>query len=76
MLTRDSRFWWLGMVGAVILAVSSRWDLIDPLLPAQHTDKVHAAVELAALILGIVSGKMATARWRHRRSHTRMTKTR
>lgn len=61
MLTRDSRFWWLGMVGAVILAVSSRWDLIDPLLPAQHTDKVHAAVELAALILGIVSGKMATS---------------
>lgn len=53
--------WWVGIAGAVILAVSSRWDLIDPLLPAQHTDKVHALLELAALIAGIVCGKMATS---------------
>lgn len=61
MMTRDSRFWWLGMIGAIVLAVSSRMDLIDPLLPAQHTDKVHAIIEIVSLIVGIVSGKMATS---------------
>lgn len=60
-MTRDSKLWWLGIAGAVILAVTSRFDLIDPLLPAAHTDKVHAALELIALVLGIVSGKMATS---------------
>lgn len=60
-MTRDSKFWWLGIIGAIVLAVSSRMDLIDPLLPAQHTDKVHAILELVALVIGIVSGKMATS---------------
>lgn len=60
-MTRDSKLWWLGIVGAIILAVSSRLDLIDPLLPAQHTDKVHALLELLALIIGIVSAKLATS---------------
>ncbi len=60
-MTRDSRMWWVGIAAAIVLAVSSRMDLIDPLLPAEHTDKVHALPELAALIAGIVCGKLATS---------------
>lgn len=60
-MTRDSIIWWIGIVSAVILAVSSRMDLIDPFLPASHTDKVHALIEFLALIIGIASGKMATS---------------
>lgn len=55
-MTRDSWLWWLVMASAVITAVSSRMDLIDPLLPAQHTDKAHALIELVSLIVGIVGG--------------------
>lgn len=57
-MTRDSKLWWLWIAVAVITAISSRMDLIDPLLPAQHTDKVHALIELLALIAGIVGGVM------------------
>lgn len=53
--------WWVGIIGAIVLGVSSRMDLIDPLLPVAHTDKIHALLELAALISGIVCGKMATS---------------
>lgn len=60
-MNRDSKLWWVMMLGAVIMAASSRMDLIDPLLPAQHTDKVHAVIELLAMIVGIVGGKMATS---------------
>ena len=60
-MTRDSKFWWLGIIGALILAVSSRMDLIDPFLPLGHTDKVHAAIEFLALVVGIVSGKLASS---------------
>lgn len=58
-MNRDSKFWWVMMLGAIVMAVSSRMDLIDPLLPPQHTDKVHALIELLSLITGIVSGKMS-----------------
>ena len=57
-MTRDSKLWWLWIAVAVITAVSSRMDLIDPLLPAAHTDKAHALIELLALIAGIVGGVM------------------
>lgn len=43
---------------AVITAVSSRMDLLDPLLPANQTDKAHALIELLALIAGVVGGVM------------------
>lgn len=61
MTTRDSKAWWFLIAGAVITAVSSRMDLLDPLMPAQHTDKAHAIIELLALIVGIVSAKLATS---------------
>lgn len=58
-MTRDSRWWWVGMIGSVILAVSSRWDLLEPLFPPEHTDKAHAIIETLALVVGVVSGKMS-----------------
>lgn len=61
MITRDSKFWWVGMASAIVVAVASHLSLIDPFLPTQHADKVHAVVEFLALIAGIVSGKMATS---------------
>lgn len=57
-MTRDSKLWWFVMASALITAISSRMDLIDPLLPTQHTDKAHALIELASLIVGIVGGMM------------------
>jgi hypothetical protein len=55
-MKRDSRWWWVGMASAMVLALSSRMDLIDPLLPAEHTDKAHAIIEMVAMIAGIASG--------------------
>ena len=60
-MTRDSRFWWVVMIGAVATAIMSRMDLLESLLPAQHTDQVHAIIELIALVAGVVGGKMATS---------------
>lgn len=57
-MTRDSKFWWFVMASALVTAISSRMDLIDALLPPGHTDKVHALIELAALVVGIVGGMM------------------
>lgn len=58
MTTRDSKAWWFLMIGAVVTAFSSRMDLIDPLLPAQHTDKAHAIIEMLSLVVGVASGFM------------------
>ncbi len=58
MMTRDSHWWWVVMGGALIIGVSSRMDLLDPLLPAQHTDKIHALIELLAYLVGIAGGVM------------------
>ena len=58
MMTRDSHWWYVAMASAVIAAVASRMNLIDPLLPAQHTAAVHSVIELLALITGVVSGFM------------------
>lgn len=58
MTTRDSKAWWFLMGAAIITAISSRMDILDPLLPAQHTDKAHALIELLSLIVGVASGVM------------------
>jgi hypothetical protein len=58
MITRDSHVWWFVMGSAIITAVSSRLDLIDPLLPAAHTAAAHALIELMALITGVAAGVM------------------
>jgi Na+-transporting methylmalonyl-CoA/oxaloacetate decarboxylase gamma subunit len=58
MMTRDSHWWWVVMGGALIIGVSSRMDLLDPLLPVQHTATVHAFIELLAYLVGIASGVM------------------
>lgn len=58
MTTRDSKAWWFLMGAAIITAISSRMDILDPLLPAEHTDKAHALIELLSLIVGVASGVM------------------
>lgn len=60
-MNRDSWTWTWLMIASVITVISSRMDLIDPLLPAQHTDKAHAIIEILALIVGVLSGKLATS---------------
>lgn len=60
-MKRDSRWWWWIIGAAVLTNVSSRMDLIDRILPAQHSDTIHALIELSALIVGIVAAKLATS---------------
>jgi hypothetical protein len=60
-MTRDSRLWWLVIACSVVTAISSRMDLIEALLPAQHSDKAHALIELLALLAGIVAGVMKSS---------------
>ena len=57
-MKRDSRWWWWIIGGALLTSISSRMDLIDRILPAQHTDVAHALIELAALVVGVVAGVM------------------
>lgn len=57
-MNRDSQLWWWLMAGAILTAISSRFDALDVLLPAQHTDKAHAIIEMASLVVATVSGVM------------------
>lgn len=57
-MTRDSNLWWWVIAGAILTGLSSKMDVLDRLLPAAHTDTVHAAIELLAMIVGIVAGVM------------------
>lgn len=61
-MTRDSSLWWWTMAAGLLLGISSRMDLIDPLLPLGHTDKVHAWIELLAFIIGSASGYAKASR--------------
>jgi hypothetical protein len=55
-MTRDSRWWWVLMACSMITAIASRMDALDVLLPVEHTDKVHAVIELLAMMSGIAAG--------------------
>lgn len=55
-MTRDDLKWWAGMAGGVVVGVSGSLSLFPWIPPAwQH------GISLAAFIIGIVSGKMATS---------------
>lgn len=55
-LTRDSIFWWISMIGAVCVGLSTSFNLFPWIDPTwQH------GISLVAFIYGIVSGKMATS---------------
>lgn len=56
MVTRDSMVWWAGIVGAVITGLAMNIGLF-PWIPEQ----VQHAISIAAFIVGIISGKMATS---------------
>ncbi len=53
MLTRDSALWWAGMIGAVLTAAANQAGLF----PAHW----YPWINFAALIVGVVSGKLATS---------------
>ena len=55
-LTRDSLFWWFSIVGAVVVGLSTHFDMFPWISePWRNT------IELVAFIYGIVAGKMATS---------------
>lgn len=56
MITRDSRLWTVLLISAVVTAISSRLDLLDALIPENYHRQAHAAIELSALIIGVVAG--------------------
>lgn len=59
-LTRDSIIWLIGMVGSALVAVSTNLHLFPWMSPtAQHW------INLAAFVVGIISGKMATSPLMH-----------
>jgi hypothetical protein len=62
-MTRDSKLWWAGIIGAVILGLATLGADTGPMSLAYYGIPLAAApyIRLAALIIGIVSGKMATS---------------
>lgn len=56
MPSRDSWVWWFGIISSVIVAVSSNLELF-PWLP----DRVQHMLSLAAFLIGVTSGKLATS---------------
>jgi len=60
-MTRDSRLWWVLIVGSMLTAIATNTSMIDPLIPAASLDQAHAVINLLSLIVGIVAGKLATS---------------
>jgi small basic protein len=56
-LTRDSLLLWVGMLGSIIVGLASLGNVSDYGIP----DAWLPYLRLAALIVGIVSGKLATS---------------
>lgn len=56
-MTRDSALWWFGIVAAVIVGIATLGNTADYGIP----DSWLPFIRLAALIIGIVSGKLATS---------------
>lgn len=57
-VTRDSKFWWLGMVGGVLAAIAVHSDQFPVLLGSPMVKEI---VTLLSIILAVGSGKMATS---------------
>ena len=53
MVTRDSLVWWLGLIGAVLTAVANEAGLFP--------EAWYRYINLAALLVGVVSGWMKTS---------------
>jgi hypothetical protein len=56
-MTRDSMLWWIGIIFAVVLGLATVPDPATLGIPVAWLPYLR----LAALIIGIVSGKMATS---------------
>lgn len=57
MLTRDSFVWWIGIVSAVIVGMATVSDPVTYGIPEWAVPYLR----LGALIVGIISGKLATS---------------
>lgn len=55
-MTRDSIYWWFGILGGLAMAFAAHKDLF-PWFP-EHVNK---AIEIVAFVTAVVSGKMATS---------------
>lgn len=62
-MTRDSKWWWVGIVSAVILGLATLDTGTGPASLSYYGIPVEAApyLRLSALVIGIVSGKLATS---------------
>jgi tetrahydromethanopterin S-methyltransferase subunit C len=56
-MTRDSIVWWIGIATAVVMGIGTVGDVASYGIP----EKAVPYIRLAALVLGIVSGKLATS---------------
>jgi hypothetical protein len=56
-MTRDSWIWWWGILSAVVVGLATLGNLQDYGIP----DVALPYLRLAALIVGVVSGKLATS---------------
>lgn len=56
LISRDSVVWWLGMVAAVITAIVANIDQFD-----WFSEDARKWLTLVSLIIGVISGKMATS---------------
>ena len=59
MLTRDSKAWFWIMLGTILTALTTNMSQVDVLISEKYHDEVHAAINLAALIVVAVAGKLS-----------------
>lgn len=55
-ISRDSLLWWITMIGSVATAITGHYDKLPLFLQPYHEQ-----IELAALLSGIVAGKLASS---------------
>lgn len=57
LITRDSAIWWFGMIAAIVMGVATLGNIQDYGIPNDWLPYIR----LAALVIGIISGKLATS---------------
>lgn len=57
-MTRDSKLWWLGMIGGVVAAIVLHADQFPVLLGYPLAKEI---LTLVSIIIAVASGKMATS---------------
>lgn len=57
-MVRDSKWWWVLMIGSVITAIANNLNAIDPLLPPDSVTTVHAWINVLSILIAAISGKL------------------